>query len=130
MNTHPNEENSVLSVEPSVKAEKIAALLRVCTRQVRKLAKQGVIPSARLGGARRFNLADVKRTLGIRGDTLWEIKDVAANLAVSERHVHNLICQGLIPRIKLLGALRFDPIAIQEAKLRLTIHVREWADPV
>lgn len=125
MNTHSTEEVPGPPVEPSVKVEKIAALLRVCTRQVRNLANRGVIPSERLGGALRFNLADVKRTLGIRGDTLWKIKDVAANFAVSERHVHNLICQGLIPRIKLLGALRFDPIAIQEAKLRLTIHASE-----
>lgn len=51
----------------------------------------------------------------LRIESLWTIETVAQRLGVSRRHIHRLMERGgFVPPIRIGGALRFDPLDIED----------------
>lgn len=71
--SHPAQEQEIGKGDPSMAnpdvltLEKAAAFLRITSRTLYKLAKAGIIPSARIGASWRFMRADLKDYVRARG---------------------------------------------------------------
>ena len=68
----------------------------------------------------------MKKPEEMRGQ-LWNVKQVARYLNLSQRAVYSLVSQRLIPFVKILNRYRFHPEEVRDYTLRLQVLPDEGA---